>query len=47
MAAALGRLADDEGLRRTMGSAARRNIERFRMDRVLDQWERVFEIVER
>jgi glycosyltransferase involved in cell wall biosynthesis len=47
MAAALGRLADDPELRRRMGAAARRNIERFRLDSVLDQWERLFEVVER
>jgi glycosyltransferase involved in cell wall biosynthesis len=47
MATALGRLADDPDLRRRMGAAARRNIERFRLDTVLDQWERLFEVVER
>jgi hypothetical protein len=30
-----------------VGAAPRRNIERVRLDSVLDQWERLFEVVER
>jgi glycosyltransferase involved in cell wall biosynthesis len=47
LAAGICRLIEDEALRRELGAAARHNIERFRLDRILDQWEELFVQVER
>jgi glycosyltransferase involved in cell wall biosynthesis len=47
LAAGICRLIEDEALRRELGAAARRNIERFRLDRILDQWEELFVQVDR
>lgn len=47
LAAGICRLIEDESLRRELGTSARRNIERFRLDRILDQWEELFVQVER
>lgn len=44
-AAALDRLVDDAELRRRMGAAARGSVQRFRPDRVLDRWERLFSLL--
>ncbi|HET6818445.1 MAG TPA: glycosyltransferase family 4 protein [Mycobacteriales bacterium] len=41
------RLIEDEQLRRSFGSRGRHNIERFRLDRILDRWEQLFEQVDR
>lgn len=47
LAEGICRLIEDESLRQRLGSDARRNIERFRLDRILDRWEELFEQVER
>lgn len=47
LAAAVCRLIEDEALRREMGTRARANIERFRLDRIVGKWEELFEQVER
>ncbi len=47
LAAALARLMDDVALRRRLGSAATSVVDRFGLDRVLDRWEALFEVMER
>ena len=47
LAEGICRLIEDESLRQELGAAGRRNIARFRMDRILDQWEALFDEVER
>jgi glycosyltransferase involved in cell wall biosynthesis len=47
LAAGITRLIEDEDLRRRLGAAARRNIERFRLERIIDLWEELFVQVER
>lgn len=47
LAEGICRLIEDEELRRTFGANARRNIARFQMDRILDQWDQLFREVER
>ena len=36
----LERLMDDVALRRRMGEAARRNVERFEKEEIIEEWER-------
>ncbi|HET7329007.1 MAG TPA: glycosyltransferase family 4 protein [Nocardioidaceae bacterium] len=43
--AELTRLIEDEALRRTMGQAARQNVRRFDIERVIDQWDALFDEV--
>jgi glycosyltransferase involved in cell wall biosynthesis len=47
LADAICRLIEDEDLRRGLGARARDNIARFRLDDVMERWERLFEVVER
>jgi glycosyltransferase involved in cell wall biosynthesis len=44
---ALARLMSDEGLRRSLGRAARESVRRFAPDAVVLQWEQVFDLVHR
>ena len=43
LAEGMERLMRDEGLRRRMGRAARSNVERYRMERVMKQWVALYE----
>lgn len=47
LAEAICRLIEDEQLRRTMGAAARANIQRFSTDAIMRRWHEVFDMVER
>lgn len=47
LAAGICRLIEDEQLRQDLGARARRNIERFQLDRIVDRWEQLFLEVER
>jgi glycosyltransferase involved in cell wall biosynthesis len=47
LAAAIGRLIDDEPLRRRLGAAARVNIRRFSVEETMRRWDAVFDMVER
>jgi glycosyltransferase involved in cell wall biosynthesis len=47
LADSIGRLIEDDVLRRRMGATARENIARFRLDRIMRQWEELFDVVER
>jgi glycosyltransferase involved in cell wall biosynthesis len=44
-AAALDRLMDDEGLRDSLGEAARESVRRYAPDAIIDRWERQFVLV--
>ncbi|MCT9934372.1 glycosyltransferase [Planotetraspora sp. A-T 1434] len=46
-AASLERLMNDAGLRRSFGAAARASVTRFAPHTVVDQWERLFTLLER
>jgi glycosyltransferase involved in cell wall biosynthesis len=47
LAGAIGRLIEDEELRRRMGRAARENIRRYSVEEIMRQWDEVFDLVER
>jgi glycosyltransferase involved in cell wall biosynthesis len=47
LAAGISRLIEDETLRRELGAEARRSVERYRLDTVIDDWEQLIEILER
>jgi glycosyltransferase involved in cell wall biosynthesis len=47
LADGLCRLIEDESLRHALGKTARHNIERFRMEHILDEWDRLFVDIER
>jgi glycosyltransferase involved in cell wall biosynthesis len=47
LADSLCRLIEDESLRHALGKTARHNIERFRMEHILDEWDRLFVDIER
>ena len=39
---AIGRLIEDDSLRKRMGAQGRKTAERFRIDAVMAEWERLF-----
>lgn len=45
LAESICRLIEDESLRRTMGQQARKSVERFRIERIMAQWNDLFEEV--
>ncbi|MEU5159939.1 glycosyltransferase [Streptomyces sp. NPDC020875] len=47
LADGLRRLLADEELRDAMGERARRNVQRYSTERILDRWERLFALLER